>query len=379
MKRKLLIIGLAIALFIPVFAMGEATLVLSPTCPQGVETCVQSFKDHDQAIASYVEGNELSIDVMINNPDRKNVISARTWFTYNPAHLEAVEIDTKDSLFTLVAPGEDVIEESEGLIKIGRSNIAGGVGTAEAKVATVRFKVITPKAITTSIEFYDYQVSELGHTSLNVIENDFPVNILVKAPKTLKINLNGGGTESTGSGTSMTGLGSNPSGLPVATPIDIGGGQTPLGIAANLIRPDGLQIDTDGTNVILKWKTGQQNAIRGYHVYYGRTSGNYTRHKDAGMVNRIRIENLPIGEVYYFALTAYDANGNESDYSNEVGIIVGQRLSSTAPMEGLDFGALLARVPQNPQNGPLTRWILFSAAGLSAALLFKPKKHTSQQ
>ena len=43
----------------------------------------------------------------------------------------------------------------------------------------------------------------------------------------------------------------------------------------------------------------------------------YSGYIDIGNVTTIRIGSLPAGYIY-FALTAYDASGNESGYSNEV-------------------------------------------------------------
>jgi hypothetical protein len=61
--------------------------------------------------------------------------------------------------------------------------------------------------------------------------------------------------------------------------------------------------------------------LGGYKVYYGLSSGNYTNSLDVGNVTTYKIYNLTPG-TYYFAVTAYDTSGNESDYSNEVSRII---------------------------------------------------------
>jgi hypothetical protein len=62
--------------------------------------------------------------------------------------------------------------------------------------------------------------------------------------------------------------------------------------------------------------------IQGYRVYYGTGSRSYDQAKgrgvDAGGGTQIEITNLEAGRTYYFAVTAYDAAQNESDYSAEV-------------------------------------------------------------
>ncbi len=61
--------------------------------------------------------------------------------------------------------------------------------------------------------------------------------------------------------------------------------------------------------------------LAGYRIYYGLSSRNYSWVIDVGNVNTYKIENLSPG-TYYFAVTAYDTSGNESDYSNEVSKVI---------------------------------------------------------
>ena len=63
------------------------------------------------------------------------------------------------------------------------------------------------------------------------------------------------------------------------------------------------------------------NDLAGFMIYYGAYPGNYTRSidlPDPGATN-YTVTNLTDGGTYFFAVTAYDTSGNESDYSNEVG------------------------------------------------------------
>lgn len=70
--------------------------------------------------------------------------------------------------------------------------------------------------------------------------------------------------------------------------------------------------------VTLAWdaSTGQNPA--GYRLYFGTTSKQYTGSVNVGNVTTYTLENLADGEIYYFAATAYDGYGNESDYSAEL-------------------------------------------------------------
>lgn len=299
-------------------------------------------------------GDEFDVQVTLKNPGLQNVISVRSWLSYNPDIFEGVGISTDDSPFTLSAPGETEISNDEGLIKVGRSNISGGYAQAEAKVATVRFRVKTPYAIAARIDPYDYQVNELGHTSVNIVDQAFPINILSEEPESLIINLNPGaapyGSQFPDTEVVVTGFG-----------------------FANLNRPQNLMVTTGPGYVDLKWDKSNEPELVGYNIYYGKTSGMYTRRRSIGPLNQYRLDGLNNNEVYYFAITAYDSQSRESDYSDEVAIIINEPLSSTSPFDEV-IASLLARVPLQPQNGPLVGWLSFSALGLGGTLAFRKKK-----
>lgn len=304
-------------------------------------------------------GDEFDVDIVMKNPGLQSVISVRSWLEYNSNVLDAVSIDTDDSPFTLSAPGETEIDTDLGLVKLGRSNISGGYAQAEAKVATVRFKVKTPYAIATLIEAYDYQVSELGHTSVNIVDQAFPINILSAEPDALVINLNPGAQPYV-----------DVAAIAEFPPTDVT--VTAFGFA-NLQRPQNLRVNTGPGYVDLKWDPSSEPELVGYNIYYGKTSGMYTRRRTVGRVNQYRLDGLHNNEVYYFAITAYDSQSRESDYSDEVAIIINQPLSSTSPFDEI-LASLLARIPLQPQNGPLVGWLAFSALGLGGTLAFRKKK-----
>jgi hypothetical protein len=64
--------------------------------------------------------------------------------------------------------------------------------------------------------------------------------------------------------------------------------------------------------------------VTGYHVYYGTTSRKYAKSVVAGNAMNITISGLTNSITYYFAVTAYDASGGESDFANEVKVVPGQ-------------------------------------------------------
>lgn len=79
-----------------------------------------------------------------------------------------------------------------------------------------------------------------------------------------------------------------------------------------------------GNSVTLSWDAPATNAdgtpltdLAGYKIYYGPSSGDYTRSIDVGNNRQVMIDGLSSGS-WCFAITAYNASGSESAYSNEV-------------------------------------------------------------
>ncbi len=70
--------------------------------------------------------------------------------------------------------------------------------------------------------------------------------------------------------------------------------------------------------VTLIWDPVTHPDLAGYKIYYGNSSRNYDVTTDVGNQTSCTITDLIDTEPYYFAATAYDIYGNESDYSNEV-------------------------------------------------------------
>jgi hypothetical protein len=74
--------------------------------------------------------------------------------------------------------------------------------------------------------------------------------------------------------------------------------------------------------VTLAWDPSASSGIAGYKLYSGVASRNYTNSANAGSATTLTVSNLVPRNTYYFAATAYDTNGIESDYSGEVNLFV---------------------------------------------------------
>ncbi len=74
-------------------------------------------------------------------------------------------------------------------------------------------------------------------------------------------------------------------------------------------------------NVTLTWAANREPDLAGYKIYVGTASGTYGFPGSpfvTGKITSYTISNLPKGETYYFAISAYDSAGNESSLSAEV-------------------------------------------------------------
>jgi hypothetical protein len=96
--------------------------------------------------------------------------------------------------------------------------------------------------------------------------------------------------------------------------------------------------------VSLEWDPNIEPEVSGYKLHYGTASGTYSRSIDAGNATTATVEDLVIGQTYYFVVTAYDQTGNESLPSNEVTFVV--PLPTT-----LKFTSLEPEAAPDP-NGP---------------------------
>ena len=70
-------------------------------------------------------------------------------------------------------------------------------------------------------------------------------------------------------------------------------------------------------SVTLSWDASPARDVVGYRIYFGTSSRNYTCVTNVGLALK-QVVTLPHSGRWFFAATAVDANGCESDFSNEV-------------------------------------------------------------
>ena len=70
--------------------------------------------------------------------------------------------------------------------------------------------------------------------------------------------------------------------------------------------------------VTLAWDPNTEPDLDGYKIYFGSSSRTYDVSVDVGNQTLYTLSGLADGHTYFFAATAYDTHGNQSDYSEEV-------------------------------------------------------------
>lgn len=76
-----------------------------------------------------------------------------------------------------------------------------------------------------------------------------------------------------------------------------------------------------GSSVTLEWNPSVSTNVAGYNVYFGVASRNYTNVVSVGLATNTTVSGLAGSTIYYFAATAYDTDGVESEFSIETNYI----------------------------------------------------------
>jgi hypothetical protein len=122
--------------------------------------------------------------------------------------------------------------------------------------------------------------------------------------------------------------------------------------------------------VSLAWDANLEPDLGGYKLYYGTASEAYTQVIDVGKNTQVTVSNLSQGVTYFFAVTAYNLQGAESDYSNEIqntvlrqyrltvtkrgsgdGIISGERINCGADCDQWYEEGTPVTLTANPEEG----------------------------
>lgn len=133
-----------------------------------------------------------------------------------------------------------------------------------------------------------------------------------------------------------------------------------------LLQVQNLRVTTEGTSIFLAWDELKSSQLKAYNVYYGTTSGRYIQLRTVpGTSRSLTLRSLPVGTTYYLAVRAVSITDEESAFSNEVAVTVGDPGSSTAP---LDLRTLTG-IDTNPLGGNLNGDAVPGETGLPTVLM----------
>ena len=101
----------------------------------------------------------------------------------------------------------------------------------------------------------------------------------------------------------------------------------------SLLQVRNVRTTTEGSAILLAWDKLNSSALKGYSIYYGTTTGRYIQRKTVDReLNSLILRALPLNTTYYLAVRAVNTEEEESAFSQEVSIKVGDPTSSTAPL-----------------------------------------------
>jgi len=135
-----------------------------------------------------------------------------------------------------------------------------------------------------------------------------------------------------------------------------------LTVLAVLIVPPSLLFAAEAH---LTWDPSLEADVAGYKVYVGIASQDYTESIDVGNTTSHTVS-LFTPVVHYFAVTAYNADGEESDFSNEVSKDMAN-VPSASPSGGGGGGGCALRLSSAGEGNPLDAAEMLA---LIAAILF---------
>lgn len=315
-------------------------------------------------------GDTLDMDIVLNNPDAKAIERFRVWVAYDPTVLQGLDA-TVSSAFPVPTPGESGFTDNNGTLKL--SGTATTPVTKERfPVAHIRFKVLKDTLDGTPLTFTDRTEDADSKTGVFESQNPNNENILLSALGSLYVRLAGvpspaqTGTDAAPASETTQGA-SDTHDAATSTATSSGNSSSSSSPKAavtqkafNLLQVLGLRVTTDGSSVFLAWDNLPSSELAGYNVYYGTVTGHYIQRRTVDKAaNSLTIRALPVGTTYYFAIRAYNATGEETVFSQEVGVSVGNPRTSTSPLAANSL----------PTKTPQTGGQVSGETGVSSTLL----------
>lgn len=303
-------------------------------------------------------GDILDIDIMVNNPDAKLIQRFRAWVAYDTTILQGLDA-TISPHFSIPTPGETGFIVDEGTVKLSGAT-TNPVSVSRFSIAHIRFQVLKDTQEGTPLSFVDITGDVNAKTGIFEGASQQESNILSSTIGSLFVRFmnstssqgasslfsNNSVSSSTATTNSRAPHDAATSTATISTTTSVGSIASTISQKAfNLLQVLGLRITTEGSSVFLAWDLLPSSELSGYNIYYGTVSGRYIQRRSVEKsANSLTIRALPVGTTYYFAVRGYNAAGEETSFSQEVGISVGNPRTSTSP---LSANSLPTKTPEN--------------------------------
>lgn len=383
------------------------TTLTPATCPEF------EVKDPLTRQTPVLRDNEtLDMDLVIRNPAGSAVSRVRAWIAYDPMLLRGENISLHPS-FTMPTPDEQTFSDRNGYVKIG-----AGADTppreAVIAVARIRMRVQATSDTQTILSFFNATGDVESETAVVTTEARAEQSLLQLPLGSLLVRMR---ERVSGSATGVATSSAAPSALSAPAPASQPAGTLPsvvdvsalpqdgsttsavstesaastasalsvpetmqTGGAFTLLQVQNLRATTDQSTAYLAWDPLHSAELIGYNVYYGAISGEYLHRRSVDRTaTTLMLRDLPQGVRYYFAVRGVNGSNQETEFSQEVAVVIGQPQTSTAPL----LASLLPKGPQGKTpathgsiagstgNTSTVLLLVIASAGIGTALAFR--------
>lgn len=338
-------------------------------------------------------GDTLDVDLILQNGPSDAIQSVRAWLQYDPAVLEGTNIIIGDT-FPTTTPGEANFDADRGYAMIQAGSETPSTDPT-INVAELTFTVKSiPVGGRSVLSFYD-QGSDTPHTAV-YNGSSTQQNLLTTAPASLTIIMEGAPTgseqsaassdtsssesvpvdplpveassesvaaaenDSTSSSEAVSSeqaaessdasslLGDATSSEQVEPAPDAASSQSSLHQAPSsasgsthaagrsvfvLLQVQNLRITTEGSSLYVAWDPLASPVLQGYNIYYGTQPGRYIQRRTVRPEETsTAVRSLVEGTTYYVAIRGLGNSGEETAFSQEVAVKIGNPRTSTAPL-----------------------------------------------
>ncbi len=340
-------------------AQENPTLSLRPHCEETDQTQCAPFEVADPtAVQTRIlqPGDTVDMDVILHNPAGAPVSAVRSWLSYDAEILEGVSV-TLDPAFSIPIPGEADFSPVDGYVKIGGASEEGSEPKdLIIRVARVQLRVKkAPASGVSPIVFYDQLPDGKGHTAAIAADDPSRQSMITDTPGSLLVRVAGTASSAATSAVSSAAEAAAVSSAGTQASSQAASSAAPDAAATpfNLLQVQNVRITSENTALYIAWDALRTPRLKGYNVYYGTQMGRYIQRRSLpDTATSISIRDLPLGTPYYAAIRAVDDQGNESAFSQEAGVEIGNPRTSTAPLLVIprEGGSLNGDItaPQNP-------------------------------